>query len=124
MFPVLPLVFVLLLACMSNAAPFVAEKRGIQPELLRQLKLMEQYASAAYCPMNVNSPGDRIKCGSGNCPLVQKAGAESVDEFSRYVSLHFPHTLSATVCHKYVYTVTYPAQPNIDTRAASQPQQT
>jgi hypothetical protein len=92
MFPVVLLVFVLLLACVSNAAPFIAEKRGIQPELLRQLKLMEQYASAAYCPMNVNSPGDRITCGSGNCPLVQKAGAESVDEFSRCVSLHFPHT--------------------------------
>ena len=80
MYSLLRLVSVLLLALTSTAAPLVAGKRGVQAALLRELRLMEQYASAAYCAVNTDSPGDGIRCASGNCPLVQEAGVVSVDE--------------------------------------------
>ncbi|KAF2476422.1 alpha/beta-hydrolase [Lindgomyces ingoldianus] len=42
---------------------------------------MEQYSAAAYCPSNNNSPGDKVTCSSGNCPLVQSAKTKTVTEF-------------------------------------------
>lgn len=55
---------------------------AIDPPLFEIFNLMEQYASAAYCSNNFNSPGDKIMCHSGNCPLVQAANATSLIEFS------------------------------------------
>src|SRR5690242_14544050 len=47
---------------------------------------MSQYASAAYCSNNSNSPGDKVRCGSGNCPVVEHANSTTVLEYSKYVS--------------------------------------
>ncbi|KAJ4325471.1 hypothetical protein N0V94_000614 [Neodidymelliopsis sp. IMI 364377] len=44
---------------------------------------MSQYASAAYCSNNFNSPGDQIQCGSRNCALVEQADSATVLEFSK-----------------------------------------
>ena len=51
---------------------------------------MGQYASAAYCRSNYNSPGDQIKCNDDSCPLVQAANATSIIEYNRYacVEIH------------------------------------
>lgn len=57
------------------------ENVGISAELLQQFNLMAQYAAAAYCPDNNNSTATPIICSTGNCPLVETAGAQSVDEF-------------------------------------------
>jgi len=75
-------VAVLLGAIGSNAAPLIQE-RGIAPNLLGNFKLMEQYASAAYCSNNYDSTGDQIECSTGNCPLVQDADSTTVIEYSR-----------------------------------------
>jgi hypothetical protein len=66
-----------------NAAPFVPEKRGIQADELNTFKLMQQYAAAAYCASNYNSPGDQIQCAAGNCPQVEAADSATVIEYSR-----------------------------------------
>ncbi|KAF1842365.1 alpha/beta-hydrolase [Cucurbitaria berberidis CBS 394.84] len=77
------LIFAVLLGALTgNAAPLI-QKRGIGADLLARFKLMEQYASAAYCANNYNSPGDQVECASGNCPLVQDADSATVAEYSR-----------------------------------------
>ena len=48
---------------------------------------MSQYASAAYCSNNFNSPGTQIQCGSSNCPLVEQADSATVLEYSKSASL-------------------------------------
>ncbi|KAF3040295.1 hypothetical protein E8E12_006502 [Didymella heteroderae] len=78
---------VLLNALLSDAAPFVAEKRAIDASLLQTFRLMSQYASAAYCSSNFNSPGTQIQCGSGNCPLVESADSATVLEYSKTETL-------------------------------------
>ncbi|KAF1974427.1 alpha/beta-hydrolase [Bimuria novae-zelandiae CBS 107.79] len=55
----------------------------VNDALLADFELMEQYASAAYCWTNFNSPGNQIKCNDGTCPLVQAANATSVVEYNR-----------------------------------------
>ena len=55
--------------------------RGISEELLHTFRLMAHYSAAAYCPGNNNSPDTSITCWTGNCPLVELAGARSVAEF-------------------------------------------
>ncbi|KAH6620102.1 Alpha/Beta hydrolase protein [Boeremia exigua] len=70
-------------ALLSNAAPFAAEKRAIDDNLLQTFRMMSQYASAAYCSNNLNSPGDQLQCGPGNCPLVDDADSATVLEYSR-----------------------------------------
>ncbi|KAF2273726.1 alpha/beta-hydrolase [Westerdykella ornata] len=57
-------------------------KRGIDTNLLSRINLMEQYAAAAYCPNNYNSPGNSVSCSSGNCPLVQSANTSTLVEFA------------------------------------------
>ncbi|KAF2840229.1 alpha/beta-hydrolase [Patellaria atrata CBS 101060] len=42
---------------------------------------MEQYAAAGYCPGNNNSPGTKLTCTSGVCPLVEAANTNTVIEF-------------------------------------------
>jgi hypothetical protein len=67
----------------TNAAPLVQEKRGIQANQLTTFKLMQQYAAAAYCASNYDSPGDQLQCAAGNCPQVEAADSASVIEYSR-----------------------------------------
>jgi hypothetical protein len=74
---------VLLYTAGINAAPLVLEKRGIQAEQLSTFKLMQQYAAAAYCASNYNSPGDQITCAAENCPQVEAADSATVIEYSR-----------------------------------------
>ena len=62
-------------------------KTAIDDTLFQDLKLMAQYASAAYCPDVYNAANTPIKCGSGNCPLVQSANASTTLEYSRSVPL-------------------------------------
>jgi hypothetical protein len=76
------IITVLFSTAVSNAAPLL-EARGITTDLLGKFKLMEQYASAAYCSNNDDSPGDQVECASGNCPLVQDADSTTVIEYSR-----------------------------------------
>ncbi|EOA81330.1 hypothetical protein ACJQWK_10556 [Exserohilum turcicum] len=71
----------LLGAFTSNASPF-AKRRPVSETLLADMKLMSQYASAAYCKPNIDSPGGTVYCGSGKCPLVQAANVESLEEYS------------------------------------------
>lgn len=59
----------------------LGENVGISAELLHQFSLIAQYAAAAYCPDNNNSTATPIVCPTGNCPLVEMAGAHSVQEF-------------------------------------------
>jgi len=55
---------------------------GISEALLRDLHLMSQYAAAAYCPGNLDSPGTQVTCPVGNCPLVEAANATTMLEFT------------------------------------------
>ncbi|KAH7402534.1 Alpha/Beta hydrolase protein [Pyrenochaeta sp. MPI-SDFR-AT-0127] len=76
------ILIVLFGALAGNAAPVIQE-RGIGADLLSRFKLMQQYASAAYCANNYNSPGNQVECASGNCPLVQEADSTTLIEYSR-----------------------------------------
>tara|TARA_R110002003_G_scaffold288_15_gene18472 strand:- start:28836 stop:29087 length:252 start_codon:yes stop_codon:yes gene_type:complete len=67
----------------SDAAPLIAEKRGIQTNQLTSFKLMREYASAAYCASIFGSPGDQITCAAGNCPQVEAADSATVVEYDR-----------------------------------------
>ena len=58
-----------------------AKNVPISEELLHQFNLMAQYSAAGYCPGNNNSTGTPITCPTGNCPLVEAAGAYSIEEF-------------------------------------------
>lgn len=50
---------------------------------LAKFNLMEQYATAAYCKSNFDSPGNQIACNDGTCPLVQASNATSAIEYQR-----------------------------------------
>jgi hypothetical protein len=65
--------------------PVTRTKTAIGDTLFQDLKLMAQYASAAYCPNNYNTANTSIKCGSGNCPLVESANASTTLEYSRSI---------------------------------------
>jgi hypothetical protein len=75
--------FTVLYWASTDAAPLIQEKRGIQADQLNTFKLMQQYAAAAYCASNYNSPGDQLQCAAGNCPQVEAADSASVAEYSR-----------------------------------------
>ncbi|OCK81543.1 alpha/beta-hydrolase [Lepidopterella palustris CBS 459.81] len=45
------------------------------------LNFYEQYAAAAYCPSNNDSPNTKVTCSSGNCPLVESDDTNTVSEF-------------------------------------------
>ncbi len=52
--------------------------------MLRQLNLWEQYAAAAYCVTNNDSPGTKVTCAAGNCPLVEAATTTTLIEFQKW----------------------------------------
>ncbi|KAJ4286232.1 hypothetical protein N0V90_013266 [Kalmusia sp. IMI 367209] len=92
----------LLCAGFGQAVPAAkATKYVVDGGLLNNFNLMEQYASAAYCRSNFNSPGDQIKCKGGGCPLVEAANATSMIEYNSdlatdvtgYVALDPAHSL-------------------------------
>ena len=56
---------------------------GISEELFQEFRLMSQYAAAAYCPGNLDSPGTQVTCPVGNCPLVEMANATTMLEFTK-----------------------------------------
>jgi len=98
MLQILSLLLVLVVSI--HAAPAGLEARGehtsrTSPELLlihlsdvsagvlSQLNLWEQYSAAAYCVSNNNSPGDKVSCTAGNCPLVEQATTTTSIEFEK-----------------------------------------
>jgi hypothetical protein len=56
---------------------------AISTQLLNTFVLYEQYAAAAYCPENNDSPNTKIFCTSDSCPLVQAADTNTVVEFQK-----------------------------------------
>jgi hypothetical protein len=79
-----------LLAAVAIAAPIEEKRGGISSDLLNTFNLMEQYAGAAYCKNNFDSPGDKVTCPAKNCPLVQGSNTTSLVEYQRYVELEQP----------------------------------
>lgn len=79
-------IFMILMLWLCIPSPIIsldirAKNVPISEELLHQFNLMAQYSAAAYCPGNNNSTGTPITCPTGNCPLVEAAGAYSIEEF-------------------------------------------
>lgn len=64
-----------------HAAPQGLEARDVSTGVLSQLSLYEQYAAAAYCVNNNNSPGNKVTCAAGNCPTVEAATTVTSLEF-------------------------------------------
>lgn len=54
----------------------------VSSSLLNNLDLFAQYSAAAYCDENLNSTGTKLTCSVGNCPLVEAASTQSLDEFN------------------------------------------
>ncbi|KAL8906649.1 MAG: hypothetical protein Q9207_001903 [Kuettlingeria erythrocarpa] len=54
---------------------------GISYDLLDTFRLISQYAAATYCPDNNDSNDTLLTCPTGNCPLVEAAGAVTLSEF-------------------------------------------
>ncbi|KAL9122820.1 MAG: hypothetical protein Q9187_000630 [Circinaria calcarea] len=65
----------------SKDSPSNREYIGISEDLLQRFRLMAEYAAAAYCPGNNDSPGNQITCPAGNCPHVEAANATTMEEF-------------------------------------------
>lgn len=57
----------------------------VSPQFLQQLTLYAQFAAAAYCSSNTNSPNTTLTCSVGNCPLVEGANTKTLAEFEEYV---------------------------------------
>lgn len=53
----------------------------ISSTVLDNIDLFAQYSAAAYCSSNIESTGTTLTCDVGNCPLVEAAGATTIDEF-------------------------------------------
>lgn len=72
-------------AALVSAAPapadFKIERRDISQDLFDTFTLMEQYAAAAYCPDNNDTPDTKLTCATENCPLVEAANTSTVSEF-------------------------------------------
>ncbi|KAE8134727.1 Alpha/Beta hydrolase protein [Aspergillus pseudotamarii] len=66
-------------AAPSSSAQIVP--REVSPQFLQQLTLYAQYAAAAYCSANTNSPDTKLTCSVGNCPLVEGANTKTLTEF-------------------------------------------
>lgn len=79
MLPLFPVLFCLNVAI--NAAPAGLEARDVPADVLSQLNLWQQYSAAAYCVVNNDSPGDKVSCAAGNCPLVEAATTVTSIEF-------------------------------------------
>ncbi|KAH7115385.1 Alpha/Beta hydrolase protein [Dactylonectria estremocensis] len=69
--------------CLSwgSASPIAVDQRDVNPGLLSMFHLMKQYADAAYCQENNNSPGGKVSCHFNNCPLVQAENTTTIAEF-------------------------------------------
>jgi len=68
------------LAVAVHAAPTPLETRSVTASVLSDLNLWGQYAGAAYCVANTNSPGDKVATGP-NCPLLEAATTTTIIEF-------------------------------------------
>ncbi|EAW14911.1 lipase family protein [Aspergillus clavatus NRRL 1] len=69
-------------AALGVAAPTGLEARAVSSEILQQLTVFAQWSAASYCTDNINSPGTKLTCSAGNCPLVEAANTESLSEFN------------------------------------------
>ncbi|KAI9368116.1 Alpha/Beta hydrolase protein [Aspergillus egyptiacus] len=74
-------VVVAALAGLGAAAPAPLTRRDVSSEVLEQLTLFAEYSAASYCPSNLDSPGTKLTCSTGNCPTVEAADTETLAEF-------------------------------------------
>ncbi len=74
----------LLVLPLTTASPLPSLlPRAIDDGLLNNLTLYSQYAAAAYCPTNSDSPNTKLTCPTGNCPLVEASDTITRSEFQR-----------------------------------------
>lgn len=67
----------------------VSDHKGVDQEVLDNIRLFSQFAAAAYWPGNNNSTGDLLRCSgpscpkvpAGNCPDVEKAEYMAISEW-------------------------------------------
>lgn len=84
----------------------LTDATAIPEAVYNNIVLYEQYAAAAYCNVNSNSPHTTLQCsdnGADNCPLVQAADTYTISEFQEYVRLR----------------TEWRAEPNADMRCSS-----
>ncbi|KAB8274785.1 Alpha/Beta hydrolase protein [Aspergillus minisclerotigenes] len=74
---------------LAQAAP-APLRRDVSSSLLNNLDLFAQYSAAAYCDENLNSTGTKLTCSVGNCPLVEAASTQTLDEFNESSSYGNP----------------------------------
>ncbi|KAB8224531.1 hypothetical protein BDV33DRAFT_233451 [Aspergillus novoparasiticus] len=74
---------------LAQAAP-APLRRDVSSSLLNNLDLLAQYSAAAYCSENLNSTGTKLTCSVGNCPLVEAASTQTLDEFNESSSYGNP----------------------------------
>ena len=60
---------------------------AVTQELYDRLNLFEQFTAAAYCLNNNDSPGNKLTCAGGACPLVEQSTTVTLTEFQEYVYL-------------------------------------
>ncbi|KAF2878178.1 Alpha/Beta hydrolase protein [Massariosphaeria phaeospora] len=92
---------VVLLGVVGAAPVGDVEKRGISAVRYHDLAIMSQYAAAAYCAGNNNSPGTVLTCPQGNCPYVEVADTETLTEFENsldtdvtgFIALDYTHNI-------------------------------
>ncbi|KAA6409823.1 MAG: hypothetical protein FRX48_06435 [Lasallia pustulata] len=75
---------------------------GISKELLAKFKLYSEYAAAAYCIDNNNSPETRVTCPCNNCKLVEAANATTISEFENTIKTDDTGFIAIDKLHKVI----------------------
>ena len=57
-----------------------SEQKGIDQDLLDNLRFFSQIAAASYWPGNNNSTGDFLKCSGDSCPNVPAGNCPDVEK--------------------------------------------
>ncbi|KAF2646573.1 alpha/beta-hydrolase [Massarina eburnea CBS 473.64] len=75
----------LALSGLSAAAPLVTRKEAVTTAVFDKLLFYSQYAAAAYCKVNNDSPNTKITCPQKNCAKVEAANTSTLTEFENTV---------------------------------------
>ncbi|KAI9803523.1 MAG: hypothetical protein M1825_001866 [Sarcosagium campestre] len=64
-----------------SAVPANLKPRAIPQSQLDDFIFYSQYAAAAYCPDNNDTPDTKVTCDAGNCPLIEVDDTKTITEF-------------------------------------------
>ena len=86
----------------NSKTPTKSKHVGISKDLLAKFKLYSEYAAAAYCIGNNNSPETPVTCPCNNCELVEEANATTISEFENTIKTDDTGFIAIDKFHKVI----------------------